>query len=199
MHQLRLPKQQTLTRRDRLAERIVASESMIPSEWRLLIILNACFAPTHLKAYISLLALFSTSTLYATEPEMTCTARLGGISNHLDLTIADDDVVRFSYTAVTRINAGGLNPSSCSIDASKLENKRGEKDSIWNKTSSGYIVKLINSAMENDQVVIKRKKAGFILDFKDVNLMNCGHSSVIAERISIARDRKKCIVHKLRN
>lgn len=153
---------------------------------------------TRLKVYIPILALFLTGTLYAAESEMTCAVKSREISNYLDLTIADSDLVKFSYTSVTRINAGGPNPS-CSIDASKLENKRGEKDSIWNKTSSGYIVKLVNSATESDQVVIKRTRAGYIFDFKEVSPMNCGHSSGIAERISITRESKKCIVHKLRN
>lgn len=103
---------------------------------------------------------------------MTCVVKTAGISNYLDLKVTEGELVGFSYTAVTLISPGGPNPS-CSIDASKIENKRGDKDSIWNKTSSRYIVKLINSAADNDQVHIKRTKDGYMFYFKEVSPMNC--------------------------
>jgi hypothetical protein len=160
--------------------------------------LNTRRTSIHLKAYIFLFSLLSSSAPYAIESEMTCTNKSGALSNYLELKETEGELVSFSYTAVTLINKGGPNPS-CSIDASKLENKRGQKDSVWSKTASGYVIKLANSANEDDQVSIKKTKSGYTFDFKNVSPMNCGHSSGIAEKISIAHDNKKCIVHKLRN
>lgn len=151
-----------------------------------------------LKAHVLMLSLLFGGTSYAAVPETTCAVKYGGLSNYLELTVTESDLVSFSYTAVSQINNVGPNPS-CSIDASKIENKRGQKDSIWNKTTFGYVVRLVNSANEDDQVVIKKSKDGYMFDFKDVSPMNCGHSSGIAEKIAIRHDKKKCIVHKLRN
>jgi len=135
---------------------------------------------------------------HTAELQLSCETKSKGLSNYLDLNIKDGDLISFGYTAVTHLGDGAPNPS-CSIDGSKLKDPRGKNDSIWNKTASGYVVKLINSASENDQVIIKKTETGYTFDFKNVSPMNCGQSSGIAEKITIRYGSKKCIIHKLRN
>ena len=139
---------------------------------------------------------FSCNTVNAKTQSYECTLKSNGLSHHLSLKELDGELIEFGYVAVSLIDNGPPFPS-CGIDGSRHGDN--SKETRWEETSSGLIIRFNDSADKNDKVIIKRIGIGYNFYFNDISPLNCGPSSGIAEEITLKFNSKKCKVVKIRN